>query len=307
MHSLLVRLVCAGLVLTTGACHSLEFQNVRIVDQGPDEETRSYRVQLQFELLDGDGLPVQPDDRPAFWVYEDGVPCTSESIRMVEQQRVYRNVVLVLDTSASMGDSLPELRDAALRFSAKLRRQGFASPRVYRFARTFQAVDDVQTIEAAYLEKPDERWTSLYYSLREIIQEQPDSVFVVFSDGADNYSQNFEVSGVDEVVDLIEARSLQVHAIGCGDVKKEQDRNGVNGARALRRMARNGTYQYVEGVESLDKVFEYIADRLQSIVSLEYYSPNLSGEHELVVRAKRGRQRGESEPLTFRASFQSAP
>lgn len=291
---------CLVLAVPAWSCRSLEFQNVRVVEQGMDQETRSYRIRLQFELMDGHGLPVQADDDPTFWVLEDGVPCTSESVRTIEQTRIYRPVVLLLDTSASMSESLPELRDSALAFVAKLRIQGFENIHVYRFARTTEEVDEVRSIEAAYVTKPDERWTSLYHSVTEVVKQNPDGVIVLFSDGADNYSQNFGVSGVEEVEDLIEARGQQVHAIGCGAVGKERDRQGVNGATALRRIARNGTYHYIESVEALNSVFDYIADRLQSIYSLEYYSPNLTGTHELVVRAKKGYQKGESKPITFR-------
>lgn len=91
-------------------------------------------------------------------------------------------------------------------------------------------------------------------------------------------------------------------AIGCGSVGKERDRQGVNGAAALRRIARNGTYHYSESVEALDSVFDFIADRLQSIYSLEYYSPNLTGTDELVIRAKKGYHAGESKPISFRPS-----
>lgn len=289
-----------GVCLFAGACKSLEFQNVEVVDQGLEEATQSYRLDLQFELLDGDGLPVQQDDDPTFQVFEDGVPSTSESIRVLQQERIYRPVVLLLDTSESMGAGLPKLLESAAEFIETLGHRGFVNVEIYQFARTVNKAEDIASVEASYLIRPDERWTSLYYAVREVVQWHPGSVFVVFSDGADNYSQNFGVTGLDEITDMIEVGGLQVHTIGCGSVRNEMDRNGVNGNHALREIARNGTYQYVETVDGLDSVFDYISGRLQNIYSLEYHSPNLSGVHELVIRAEKGRQGGESEPLLFR-------
>jgi len=295
----MTRLTCLSLALFAASCSSLEFRDVHIAQREFDESTQAYRVTLQFELYDGQGLPVQAEDQPLFQVYEDDVPSTSESVHKIDQSRIYRRVVLLLDTSASVGDGLEDLRGAAESLSATLVEEGFERPAVYRFARTVQPVEELATVEAAYLESPDQRWTSLYYALREVITRHPDDVLVVFSDGADNYSQNFGVTGVDEIVELIEAEDLEVHAIGCGNVKEEQDRNGVSGVRALKKISRNGTYEYVEGPESLADVFEHLGDRVRNVFSLEYYSPNLWGEHELVLHAKRGRSKGRSEPLTF--------
>lgn len=295
----MTRLVPLSLALLFTSCSSLEFRDVHIAEREFDESTQAYRVTLQFELYDGRGLPVQAEDGPEFCVHEDDVPSTSESVARVEQSAIYRRVVLLLDTSASVGDGLEELRGAAESLSATLVDEGFERPAVYRFARTVQPVEELSTVEASYLETPDQRWTSLYYALREVIERHPDDVLVVFSDGADNYSQNFGVTGLDEIVELIEERDLEVHAIGCGNVREEQDRNGVSGARALKKISRNGTYQYAESPESLVDVFDHLGDRVRNVYSLEYYSPNLWGEHELVLHAKRGRAKGHSEPLTF--------
>ncbi len=301
MKPSVARLSALLLLSLSSGCTSLEFRNLEVLEQGLDDETQSYRLQLRFELLDGDGLPVQDDDEPRFVVKEDGVPSTSESIRTVEQERVFRPVVLLLDTSLSMQGDLPGLRDAASTFVDRLAAQGFQDVRVYRFARTLGEVEDVRDLEAAFLATPAERWTALYDAVHQVLDRHPDSVLVVFSDGADNYSQNFEVGDLEQLTSRIEAGGHQVHAIGCGAVKAERDRNGVGGQRALRRIARNGTYRYVETVDGLDDVFEFIADRLQSIFTLEYFSPNLSGQHELVLKAKVGRAVGSSAPITFSA------
>lgn len=295
-----LRTWCALFALTSlASCSSLRFEEFEVLETSYDPASRGTRMAVRFEVWEGD-LPVQGLGEDDIVVYEDGVRATSESFDAARPETIRLPITLLIDTSRSMytGGAIGPIKRAAQEFVDDLRSSGY-DVRIFRFATDVARLGDVSEIPDGLDQLPEgQRWTSLYAAVQQALALGPEDIVVVFSDGADNYSQNHGVSGLDEVLDSIDSGDRQVHTIGFGEVRREYDRDGVRGLTALRRLGRNGTYQFAEDEESFRSVFEYIADRMRSVYTYEYVSPNLEGTHELVVEARHGRKKGRSKAIS---------
>ena len=77
------------------------------------------------------------------------------------------------------------------------------------FANEVQKLDSVSAIPDEFnAANTQKRWTALYFALRTAIEAHPDAVFVIFTDGADNYSHNHGISSIQDWV----LRTLCKHA-----------------------------------------------------------------------------------------------
>ena len=287
-------------LLLTGCGSSYQFRNVEVVESRFDPEAKATHVTLSFEVWDGE-LPVQDLREAELEIIEDGHPATSESVRATSPELIRLPVTLVIDTSHSMyhAGAVDSIKRAASRFVSALEHDGYPV-RVLQFARTVQELDRVDDIrgDGEFAEVPeDERWTSLYAAVQVALEMGEDDVVVVFSDGADNYSHNIgghELTGLEEMI--VDARR-QVHVIGFGSVKEQHDRKGIKGWSALKRMSVYGTHQYANTEDAFENVFDFLARRMRNVYTFDYFSPNLDGEHELVVRATRRGKSGRSKPV----------
>ncbi len=106
-------------------------------------------------------------------------------------------MVLVLDTSLSMyqAGAIGSLKAEASDFVKDLSANGF-DVQVIRFASKMNLSASVDAIPDEFTDAAD-RWTSLSAALNMAFTTSPNAVVVAFSDGADNYSQNHGVSGLD--------------------------------------------------------------------------------------------------------------
>ena len=122
---------------------------------------------------------------------------------------------------------------------------------------------------------------------------------VLFSDGADNYSQNHGLDGVEDLARVVEAAHIRVNAIAFGNVAEEYDRAGVPGMEALRRITAAGSLRDAHEPEALEDAFQAIADHMLATYTFDYYSPNLTGEHTLRMRVTEGDREGFSPEFRF--------
>lgn len=286
------------LLFALTSCSSMEFRELGVVAHEYDETSKATHVTVAFEVWDKD-LPVQDLDPADIQIFEDGVKATSESLASASPEIIRLPVTLLIDTSYSMyaADAVPAIKESAAKFVAALHEDGYVV-HIMRFSSEAEVMESVDAI-------PDEmdpasgenRWTSLYRAIEIALEADPLSILVVFSDGADNYSQNRGIAGLLEVERMILEGNRQVHAIGFGDVRNEYDRMGVRGLTALRRLAVNGSFQFAEREDHFEEVFDFIARRMRSVYTLDYYSPNLSGNHVVVIQANAGRRSARSEPI----------
>ncbi|MCP3918653.1 MAG: VWA domain-containing protein [bacterium] len=301
--------VLFALVLTAASCQSWKVEDVQVRGREYDAAAQATRVTLTFEVSDG-GFPVQTLGLENIHVIENGVIASSESVASTHAETQRMPIALLLDTSASVyrSEQREPVWTAAREFVDGLRQDGFECS-LYRFARTVEQIDSIDALEVDPATLPeDQRWTSLYYAVLTVLDERPDAIVVVVSDGADSYSQNMGVAGLASVVERVEADQRRVHTIGFGEVAPELDRQGIRATTALRRLARYGTYQTTAGgSEAFLDVYEHVSQRMKTVYTYEYLSPQLEGAHEIEVEARAGRRWGRSDPIVLRAEPEPEP
>ena len=293
---------------------TLRFREARVLGSTYDPELRATRVTARFVLTDRSGAPLPSLPASVFQALEDGVPATSESLTRASAGKSRLDVVLLLDCSKSMYDApgsrpgttaVADTKAAAQRFVERV--QG-ASPDLckfyyYRFADDVQEVPTLDEIPDAYDPRGGVgRWTALYHSVLELLARHDRPTIVLFSDGADSYSQNHGVAGLQPVATVVDAARVPVHAIGFGAVATEHDRNGVPAREALAALTAHGSLRMAPGLEAIDGAFASIADHLLATYTFDYVSPNLSGRHRLAMRVQAGELQGQSPELAFVAS-----
>ncbi len=272
---------------------TLEFRNLRVVEVRADAKTRSTRVRVSFEVFSA-GKTISGLSEKNFWAFEDGIPATSESLTNAIAEDIRVPVILLLDTSLSMYEAgaVAELKQAASRFIERLEPEGYAV-RIMKFDTDVKLVKSVNSIS----DSSEGRWTSLYAAIDQALRENEKAIIVVFSDGADNYSQNHGVASLEDVEQQIGDRT--VHAIGFGNLQNEYDRQGVSASEALRRLTRNGSIAVAAEATDFDRVFSDLSDRLRSVYLFDYFSPNLSGDHTLEIQVSYGGQTARTSPIKF--------
>jgi len=207
---------------------------------------------------------------------EDGVKQDVSYFREASSQgepseRVPLSIVLVLDTSGSMKQSLRFLQEAVLSFVYKL--DDVDRALVVSFNESVKGSADFSG-DTDRLERVVEglqAWggTSLYdaiqYSLDRIKDQPGRKALIVFSDGADTTS----TLGDHEVVDAARAVEATVYCIGF----KGQDFGGFRSPRGFLRKIANetgGRYFSPDKVGDLLKVFNEISNELKNHYLLAY-------------------------------------
>jgi Ca-activated chloride channel family protein len=186
-------------------------------------------------------------------------------------ERIPLSVVLVLDTSGSMGRNLSFLQEAASSFLAKLEPGDRAL--VVQFNETVKSsvdfTEDLDRLENFVDSLQSWGATSLYdaiqYALVRVRDESGRKAVVVFSDGADTSSQADE----DDVVALARAVEATVYSVGIRSGAGLQARSPRG---FLRKIAREtgGLFFFPERVGDLIKTFAAISAELKAHYLLAY-------------------------------------
>jgi len=233
-------------------------------------------VSVTAVVFDKDGKLLKGLGPKDIELFEDGVKQDVSYFREASSQgdsgeRVPLSVVLVLDTSGSMKESMHFLQEAVLSFVYKLDEVDKA---------LVVSFNDSVKGSAEFTEDTDrlerfvdglQAWggTSLYdaihYSLGRIKDQPGRKALVVFTDGADTTSS----MGDKEVVDYARAVESTVYCIGF----KGQDARGFGSPRGfLRKIATEtgGQYFSPDRVGELIKVFNEISAELKNHYLLAY-------------------------------------
>ncbi len=229
-------------------------------------------VSVTAVVFDKAGHPVHGLGPKDVTLLEDGVEQELSYFREASSQgdpaaRIPLSVVLVLDTSRSMSDSLRFLQEAVLSFVYKL--EDVDQAMVVSFNDSVKASAEL-TGDTDRLERFVEglqAWggTSLYdavdYSLGRIESQPGRKALVVFSDGADTTS-SLEAKAV---VDRARAVEATVYCIGFKGL--------LGGSRGFLRKIANetgGRFFAPGKVGELAKVFNEISEELQNHYLLAY-------------------------------------
>jgi Ca-activated chloride channel family protein len=256
--------------------------------QPPTFRAGTELVNLNVTVVGPNAQPVEGLTADQFEVFEDGV---QQDVQFFAPGEMPLDVVILLDTSSSMGSSLGLVQAAAVRFARALRDGDRASVMGIsgglRILQPFTV--DKTLITAAIREtRPSGRtplYASIYAALRELdeARESYDTprrqAMVVLSDGQDTASG----FGFDELLDSVRRQAVPIYTIAprpsptimahremaFGETTREQDFE-------LRRLAiETGARAFFPVVlQQLAGVYQDIANELAHQYSLGYESSN---------------------------------
>jgi Ca-activated chloride channel homolog len=256
-------------------------------------------VALNVTATDGARRYVTDLGQDDFLIFEDG---RKQELTFFQKTGLPLALVLLLDTSASMQQSLAVAQEAAIGFTRELGPADVAS--VIDFDHSVHVLqgftNDRGKIEEAIRQTVADGSTSLYnalyIALREVNKAPRDErtaeprrrAIVVLSDGDDTSS----LIGFDEVLDLAARGDTTIYAIGLGVRPSPFARSSPDAQFVLRRLAEQtgGRTFFPQAVADLATVYGEIMMELSSQYSLAYESSNTrkDGQYRhLVVRVER--------------------
>jgi Ca-activated chloride channel homolog len=195
-------------------------------------------------------------------------------------------VLVLLDTSSSMSDSVGLLRDAAREFVGRLRpddacRVGAFNDTV-QFGRTFTSDHDQLSADLADLEPGDSTrlYDALGASLDVLEGGEGRRVILVFTDGADTGSD----TTLRTVLRRAREAGVMVYSVG---LERSRRHTVDEGLKKLAAETGGGYFELTKTTD-LAGTFARIADELHSQYLLGFSPPRLDGRvHDLTIRVKR--------------------
>jgi Ca-activated chloride channel homolog len=218
--------------------------------------------------------------RDDFSVFENGVP---QTVTFFGRSAVPLELALLLDSSASMEQTLPIAQEAAMGFARTLRSADLASiidfdstvKTAQAFTNNIPALEDA--IRGTTAGGSTALYNAVYIALKELTKLIPQDdrdkprrrAVIVLSDGDDTSS----LVGFDEVLDLASRSDIVIYTIGLG--RREPNRSdGQEGEFVLRRLAEQtgGRAFFPKEARELAGVYGEIREELSSQYSLAYES-----------------------------------
>lgn len=249
-------------------------------------------INLNVTVTGGDARPVQGLTADQFEVFEDGV---RQDLRFFAPGSIPLDVVILLDTSASMSSAMPLVQSAAIKFAQALRDHdratimGIAGGLRVLQSLTGDKAEMADAIRAAKTGGRTPLYAAVYTALHELSKVRRDydeprrQAIVVLSDGQDTSS----AFGYDELMDSVRRHGVPIYAIAPRPtaVIKAQ-REALFGETTheadfeLRRIAtETGARAFFPvTLQDLSGIYDDIADELAHQYSLGYQSSNLSAD-----------------------------
>jgi Ca-activated chloride channel family protein len=246
-------------------------------------------VNLNVTVTGADARPVTGLTADQFQVFEDGV---AQQVQFFAPGDLPLDVVILLDTSASMTGSMPLVQQAATRFARALRSTDRATVMgISSGLRILQPItSDMDAVEHAIRATTAAGRTPLYASLYTALRElekmrQADSVtprrqaIVVLSDGQDTAS----AFGFEELLESVRRSAVPIYTIAPRPSKTiKAQREAIFGETThtqdfeLRRLAaETGARAFFPvQIHELAGVYDDIAGELAHQYSLGYQSSN---------------------------------
>jgi len=236
--------------------------------KGYSIDVRSDLVELFLNVRDRDGSFIADLRKSDFRVYDDGNPC---ELAFFESERYPVTVVMLLDTSGSMADSMLYLQIAASSFLANLRENDKVA--LFSFGRTIKELAPFTKdksllktqINSLYPEGGTPLWDAIAYSMKVLRGVSGRKALLVFTDGADSSSRlSYEC-----IARHCGRSSMPVFAVGCGSAIDDCALR-----RRLNRLSKNSGGQaiYVENLQKLQQVFTQLSEVLRTTYHAGYYS-----------------------------------
>jgi Ca-activated chloride channel family protein len=228
-------------------------------------------VELYTTVTDK-GKPVNHLQASNFKVSEDGVLQKIQGFEYVKNLPI--NVGLVIDTSASMLDSLHDAEQAALKFidySIAQKDRGFVvsfDNEPYLLSKLTGRKDKlVRSLSGLRAEGSTALYDAIIYGLYQFTGVKGKKALVVLTDGKDTASK-FDY---DTLLEYVRKSGISIYGIGLKiagtDLKVKADLNKI-------AQATGGQTFYVDSSRNLEGVYRQINEDLRAQYLLTYYSSN---------------------------------
>jgi VWFA-related protein len=236
------------------------------------EEVEVQFVELYTSVVDKAGRPVEGLEEANFKVFEDGVEQEVRRFERVTDLPIY--VGLLLDTSASMEESLDQAQAAALKFiqeTIQPKDRGMFIPFNDRPVMAVKATNDLSALAAGLAGLKAERGTALYDSLIFALYYfngvRGQRAILLLSDGKDESSR----FTFDDTLDYARRSGVAIYSIGLGLERGERDAR-----RKLAKLAAEtgGESFFITSAEELPAIYSQIQRELRSKYLLAYQSNN---------------------------------
>jgi Ca-activated chloride channel family protein len=266
------------LLLPAGARSQAPAQVPRTPTFGTEVEI----INLNLSVTDGRNRYVTDLEQKDFAVFEDGI---RQELSLFTHENLPISLSVLLDTSASMQEKLPQARSAAIRFVKTLRPQDDAQ--IVQFndrSTTLQDfTNDLALLEAAIHRTeaagPTALYNSMYVALKELSKRKAKGelrrrALVVLSDGEDTAS----LVNDEQVLELARKSEIGIYPISLRP-SRAQDRGRKEFSQAehiLTTLAHDtgGQVFFPQSLSELETVYERIAEELRTQYSLGYVSSN---------------------------------
>jgi Ca-activated chloride channel homolog len=238
-------------------------------------------IGLNVTVRNGTQQYVDDLSREDFLVFENNVP---QTVTFFARSNVPLGLAVLLDSSASMAQTLSLAQDAAVAFAHTLRRADLAT--ILDFDSTVKTAqsftNEIPALESAIRATTADGSTALfnavYIALKELNKLPPQDdhgrprrrAIVVLSDGDDTSS----LVDFDEVLDLASRSDTAIYTIGLGRRDEPRTRADEMGGFVLRRLAEQtgGRAFFPKEAKELSAVYTDIREELSRQYSLAYES-----------------------------------
>ena len=277
----------ATLACVAGATLALAAQ------QGPTFRATTQIVAVPTTVVDAQGRLVPSLEQDQFSILDN---CKPQEITFFQNETQPFTVVVMLDYSASMTNSLDLLRAAAEQFLLRMLPQdkgqvGAFSDRI-EFSGQFTSDRDdlISALRELQYGNPTRLWDAVDQSIDMLKPVQGRKVVLVFTDGDDTYSK----TGFGTVLDHARQEEVMVYAIGLQSVYFNGQRMVRSSPdRSLKKIAEEtgGGYFELKKTDELSPTFTRVAAELHSLYTIGFAPTVLDGkEHKLDLKMKQAGQ-----------------
>jgi Ca-activated chloride channel family protein len=239
-------------------------------------------INLTISVTDAFNHYVTGLGEKEFAVFEDGV---RQELSLFTHENLPISMVVMLDTSASMDDNMPQAQAAALRFVKTLRPQDVAQIVQFNDRATVlqDFTPDQSALETAVkktqAQGPTALHNALYVALKDLDKQKKAGelrrrAVVLLSDGEDTAS----LVSDEQVTELARKTEICIYAISLRS-NRSQDRERLSFSQAAHLLTvltrdTGGQVFFPASISELDSVYDRIAEELRTQYSLGYVSSN---------------------------------
>lgn len=270
------------LLLLLPAASVLTAQTPRGTPRPPTFEAGIDVINLTLSVTDPRNRYVVDLQQQDFVVFEDGV---RQDVALFTHSNLPISLVLMMDTSGSMDEKLPQAQSAAIRFIKTLRPGDLAQVKQFNDRDTLlqDFTGDTAALEAAIRRTetsgPTALHNALYVALKDLqkqkkVGELRRRAIVLLSDGEDTAS----LVSDDQVIELARKTEIAIYAV-CLRSNRATDRSRLAFSQAehlLTVLSREtgGQVFFPNSLSELDAVYDRIAEEMRTQYILGYVSSN---------------------------------